>query len=325
MLSMLSLHTDFFISFLILWMASLNNSMYGKRSYPFGSNQSRSSKRFKRNRTIRRKTRTYRRRSISRFRSRRSKLVPQYGAKPSTSISRHIYIQGTQRCGPAVPRMFVAMGKKLYFNWYYNWNSSGISGNTPGQMAIMGPYRDVFLATFARNISFGNTSGPDVSGSRGPTSEKYYLSHINIRVVITQNNEDGLVRLCIARRKKVGTHSGATNTIYDDWNTYPEAPVSNEWNVYYNKLIRFDDPVSSPVTNKRTRIFNIYLPMRRIVTTRTGLNPTAETDWYAIENIQNQTYLFLDSSDVTSGDSQTFSAQIYMMNTVYQTSNGVEF
>lgn len=224
--------------------------------------------------------------------------------------------------GRYAKRLFRTLGDVHYNRRYCSWNTSTISGPNVAYVRLNGPFMSI-ANMFLVAPSF--QTAPESYGTNSytldfPTTvDKYVLHYVKFKFRVYQNDEDATIDFRLAKVKANANVPPSTSDIAGAWGAgrpSTDYPVNDQkFTLLNHKHMCFSDPVSvsGSYKNNRERMFEMYFPVNRVYGTRTGNQSVDETDWPSFnDNPLAYTYLFIDTNDFSSADSQYLTVQMWI-------------
>lgn len=276
-------------------------TMYGRRRY-----------------TKKRIARSYRKRNVTR----------SYKKKPYAR-QRKGYVRKpkhwTQRLGPwpnscRMPafagRVLAATSTNHHLTGYADGVSSSGLVKTPCSYRFHASLNTSSSTTHGPGLGWStisnNSWGTELYSASYVNQERYFLNYIHVKLFINQVNEQGRVRVCFANPTE---RTKQTASLRYNWDADVMATSQNPhyWRVIKTYNFKFDNDMADPATSRlrRSREINVKIPVKRWFNTKTGSAPANAATWDAVD-WNEQFWIFIDSDDAASTDSETFQYVMYI-------------
>lgn len=244
--------------------------------------------------------------------------------KRSSSVSKDAW---TKKLGPwqsSVPmpafagRVLQAISTRHHMTGYAYGVSSAGAINTPLTYRFHPSLNTSATTNFGPTMNWStvtnNSWGSELYGVGYVNTERYFLHDIKFRIIVQQVQENGRVRICFANP------TGRTQqipTLRYNWNpNVYQMQNDHYWQVVKQYDLNFDQTNPDPAVSRlrANREMLITIPVNKWFNQKTGVAAASASSWDAVDWNQ-EFYMFIDTDDVTSVDSETFETSIYIDHT----------
>lgn len=246
-----------------------------------------------------------------------------YGRGTLPVLAKVIHIPGRKKISALASHVFKQMGDTHILRRYWSWKSSHAAGNNSCCWRIAGPYVDTSTAVGATSTNWIYSPTELASGSVNqnfgvgsyagnvPTHDKYLLLNLKMKLCIDQVNENGRLKVVIAKPVRGQYQAGSINP-FSSFSTAMDDPTNFlGWKVYWSREFKYERYGESGTTFNRNREIFINIPCNHLVETRTSADGTQLDDWD--NQLTNPRYLhmFVISDDATTVDSEYFQFKLF--------------